>query len=74
MNKTYVCLPLFAEKTHESYKIWYCKKSIKLVAIFLNHQRAAAEKVTFKLKHRIITFYLVKAKSKLLCKINFLDI
>lgn len=32
------------EKTHESYKIWYCKKSIKLVAIFLNHQRAAAEK------------------------------
>uniref|UniRef100_A0A8W8MTJ4 DNA topoisomerase n=3 Tax=Magallana gigas TaxID=29159 RepID=A0A8W8MTJ4_MAGGI len=31
-------------KRHESYKIGYCKKSIKLVAIFLNHQRAVAEK------------------------------
>lgn len=55
MNKTYVGLPLFAEKKPTS-PTKYGTAKIKMVAIFLNHQRAAAEKVTFKLKHRIITF------------------
>lgn len=56
MNKTYVGLPLFAEKNPRVLQNMVLQE-IKLVAIFLNHQRAAAEKVTFKLKHRIITFY-----------------
>lgn len=71
MNKSYVGLLLSAEKTHESHKIWYCKKSIKLVAIFLNHQRAAAEKITLKLNHRIFTFYLVKAKANYIARSVF---
>lgn len=40
----------FAAKKHQSYKISYCKDSIKSVAIFLNHQQAVTKKVRFENK------------------------
>lgn len=40
----FICGFFFAAKKHQSYKISYCKDSIKSVAIFLNHQQAVTKK------------------------------